>query len=57
MNWLWDTATGEERQRLSHDHTVASIAFSPDSNTVAICDWKIVQLRDVETGEEWQARF
>lgn len=50
---LWDTASGRERARLAvADRAKDSLAFSPDSKTLATGAGEEVRLWDVETGRE-----
>jgi WD40 repeat protein len=50
---LWDLETGQEIwHRSDHTQTVNSVAFSPDSKTIASGSWDMsVRLWDVETGQ------
>ncbi|MGH8475475.1 MAG: hypothetical protein ACRER2_06840 [Methylococcales bacterium] len=52
---LWDAATGEEFQRLSHEDSVNSVTFSPNGTRLATAsDDKTARLWDVASGQELQ---
>jgi WD40 repeat protein len=54
---IWNAASGELYCRLSgHEHTVSSLCFSPDGQTLAVNDWeqtkKAIHLWEVRSGKE-----
>ncbi|MEM7348951.1 MAG: hypothetical protein AAF485_32385 [Chloroflexota bacterium] len=58
---VWDVSICQETNRLYHNHTIAHLAFSPNSQMLAVgtsqiwWDWRgvgEVRLWDIDTGEE-----
>ncbi len=47
---LWDVNTGKEKQKLSTARNIYSLAFSPDSRTLAGGGWTELSLWDIDTG-------
>ena len=50
---LWDAETGKHKETLTgHTHTVFSVAFNPDGNTIASGSADMtIRLWDAETGK------
>ncbi len=50
---MWDVATGQLKTTLVHEEFISSVAFTPDSRTVATASLKelIVRVWDIETGQ------